>query len=71
MKLYFTLDLKDDLKVIEQYEYWHKPENIWNEVPSGIRSAGIREMEIFRWENRLIMVIDAPEDFNGKRLRNC
>jgi L-rhamnose mutarotase len=67
MKWYRILDLKNDPKLIQEYEFWHKPENIWKEIPRGIREVGITEMEIYRWANRLLMVIDVPDDFDLKR----
>ena len=64
MRLCYALDLKDDPALIAEYESWHRPENIWPEIVDSIRAAGIRDLEIFRAGNRLVMVIDAPEDFS-------
>ena len=64
VRLYYALDLKDDPTLIAEYERWHQPENIWPEILESIRAAGIRDLEIFRAGNRLVMVIDAPEDFS-------
>jgi L-rhamnose mutarotase len=65
VRLYYALDLKDDPASITEYERWHRPENIWPEIVDSIRAAGIRDLEIFRAGNRLVMVIDAPEDFSS------
>ena len=62
-----TLDLKDNPEHIREYEYRHKPENIWPEIPEGIRAVGIREMEIYRWKNRLVIQIEAPDSFDLKK----
>jgi L-rhamnose mutarotase len=64
MRLYYALDLKDDPALIDEYERWHRPENIWPEIVESIRAAGIDNLEIFRAGNRLVMVIDAPENFS-------
>lgn len=64
VRLYYALDLKDDPTLIAEYEHWHRPENIWSEIIDSIRVAGIRDLEIFRAGNRLVMMIDAPEDFS-------
>ena len=64
MRLYYALDLKDDPKLIAEYERWHEPENIWPEIIDSIRAAGIRDLEIFRAGNRLVMVMEVPEDFS-------
>ncbi|HKZ09504.1 MAG TPA: L-rhamnose mutarotase [Rhodanobacteraceae bacterium] len=64
MRLYYALDLKDDPALIAEYECWHRPENIWPEVVDSIRAAGIRDLEIFRAGDRLVMAMEVPEDFS-------
>jgi L-rhamnose mutarotase len=64
MKHYFTLDLKNNRKSIKEYKRWHSPENIWHEIPEGIKQVGILEMEIFLFQNRLFMIVETPDDFN-------
>lgn len=58
-----TLDLKNDSTLIEEYKYWHMPENRWAEIPRGIREVGILDMEIYIFENRLFMIVETPVDF--------
>lgn len=60
----FALDLKDDEKLIEAYENIHKPENIWPEIPAGIREGGILEMQIYRIGTHLFMIAETEEDVN-------
>ncbi len=64
MLLYYALDLRDDPGLIAEYERLHRPENIWPEVVASIRNAGIRNLEIFRAGNRLVMVLDVPKDYS-------
>jgi len=59
-----TLDLKEDQQLINEYISWHKQENIWPEIPQGIKSAGIENMEIYRLGSRLFMIIEAGPEFN-------
>jgi L-rhamnose mutarotase len=59
-----TLELKDDPKLIEEYEGWHKAENIWKEVPEGIRKIGILDSEIYRSGTTLFMILTVPIDFD-------
>lgn len=59
-----TLDLKNDDHLIEEYKYWHKSENIWPEIPRGIREVGILNMEIYIFGNRLFMIIETAADFD-------
>jgi L-rhamnose mutarotase len=67
-RLLFALDLKDDPTLIAEYEAWHQPERIWPEIPQFLRTAGIRELEIFRSGDRLVMVMEVPEDFSAEQL---
>ncbi len=62
-----TLDLKDDPELIEEYIFWHKPENIWPEITRGIKEVGILNMEIYRLDNRLFMIVDVPDDFDWEK----
>ncbi|MDX9747816.1 MAG: L-rhamnose mutarotase [Paludibacter sp.] len=58
-----TLDLKDSKKLIEEYKFWHTPENRWPEIPEGIKAVGILEMELYLLGNRLFMIVETPLDF--------
>jgi len=60
-----ALDLKDDPKLIAEYESYHK--NVWPEIVKSIKDSGIQKMEIYRTGNRLTMVIDADESFSFEK----
>ncbi|WP_266168002.1 L-rhamnose mutarotase [Dyella subtropica] len=64
-RLYFALDLKDDPVSIAEYERWHQPEHIWPEIVASIHTAGVTGMDIFRTGNRLVLMMDVPDDFDG------
>lgn len=65
MKRYVqTLDLKDDPELIREYRKWHSEEYNWKEIRDGIREVGIQEMELYILGTRLVMVVDAPDDFD-------
>jgi L-rhamnose mutarotase len=59
-----TLELKDNPKLIEEYEAWHEAENIWKEIPEGIRKVGILDSEIYRSGTTLFMILTVPADFD-------
>lgn len=64
MKRYVqTLDLRNDPELIREYRKWHSREHHWKEIRDGIREVGILEMEIYILGTRLVMVVDAPDDF--------
>jgi len=61
-----TMDLKDDAELIRRYREAHDKEHFWSEIREGILSVGILEMEIYILGNRLVMIVDAPLDFDWK-----
>lgn len=58
----FTLDLNDNAILIQEYEACHL--TVWSEIIVGIKSVGILDMQIFRWETRMVMTVDVPEGFD-------
>lgn len=59
-----ALDLKDDPKLIAEYEEYHR--QVWPEVLQSIKAAGIEDMEIYRFGSRLFMIMEVDERFNFK-----
>jgi L-rhamnose mutarotase len=63
MKRYgLTLDLKDDPALISEYEDYHK--EIWPEIRDSIVTSGIADMEIYRYGNRLFMIMEVNDEFS-------
>jgi len=60
-----ALDLRDDPALIAEYERWHRRENIWPEIVTSIREAGILDLQIFRTGTRLVMLMRVPPDFDA------
>lgn len=58
------LDINEDPELIAQYKKWHSEEYSWPEIRQGIREAGILEMELYIRGNHLVMIVDAPADFD-------
>lgn len=66
MKRYcLALDLKDDAKLIEEYEYWHK--NMWPGIVESIKSAGIDNMQLYRYSTRLFMIMEVTDKFSFEK----
>ncbi|MBR6893815.1 MAG: L-rhamnose mutarotase [Bacteroidaceae bacterium] len=65
-----TLDLRDDPEMIREYRKWHSEEFHWKEIREGIKAVGILEMEIYILGTRLVMIVDAPEDFDWTAAMN-
>ena len=64
------LDLRDDPDMIREYRKWHSEEHHWREIREGIREVGILEMEIYILGTRLVMIVDAPLDFDWTSAMN-
>ena len=60
-----TLTLVDDEKLIEQYVEAHK--HVWPEIIQGQREVGILDMQIYRKDRHLFMIMDTVDDFNFER----
>jgi L-rhamnose mutarotase len=58
----FTLDLNNDAQLIAEYEQWHRA--VWPEVLQSITQAGIEAMEIYRFADRLFMIMDVKDSFS-------
>lgn len=58
----FTLELRNDPASIAEYERIHQ--GIWPDIAEKIRASGIIDMQIFRWENRMFMLMDTTDDFS-------
>jgi len=57
-----TLDLIDDQELISEYENYHQ--QIWPEVRDSIVDSGIIAMQIYRFSNRLFMIMDVNDTFS-------
>jgi len=57
-----ALDLKDDPSLIREYEIFH--EKVWPEILQSIRDSGIIDMEIYRVNNRLFMIMETLDSFS-------
>ena len=66
MKRYcLTVDLKDDPKLISEYEEYHK--QVWPEIIDSIKSSGITGMEIYRHGTRMFMIMETDDSFSFEK----
>lgn len=61
----FALDLKNNPVLIAEYEQYHQ--QVWPGILQSIKAAGIVELEIYKIENRLFMIMDANQDFSFEK----
>jgi L-rhamnose mutarotase len=63
MKRYcLALDLVDSEELIRDYEEHHR--NVWPAIKKSILDSGILQMEIYRFANRLFMIMETKDDFS-------
>ena len=66
MKRYtLGLDLVDDPQLIKEYEDYHQ--SVWPEIKKSITDAGVTAMEIYRFRNRLFMIMEVDDSFSFER----
>ncbi|MGK2860577.1 MAG: L-rhamnose mutarotase [Chitinophagaceae bacterium] len=66
MKQYcLTLDLVNDDNLIAEYEAFHK--NVSAEIKSSFRNDGILLLEIYRFGNRLFMIMQVTDEFEFEK----
>lgn len=59
----FALDLVDDPALIAEYEARHAPGAVWPVVLDHLRASGVEAMEIWRSGDRLVMIVEAADDY--------
>ena len=62
---YLAVDLKDDPKLIAEYEAYHQ--QVWPEIIKSIKDAGIVDIHIYRTGNRLFMLMEVNDSFDFER----
>lgn len=60
-----TLQLVDNEQMIAKYIEVHA--HVWPEIIEGQRQVGILDMQIFRRERSLFMIMDTVDDFDFQR----
>lgn len=59
MRHCLALDLKDDPKLIAEYEAYHR--SIWPEVRAHLHAQGVTGMEIYRLGTRMVMLMETDD----------
>ena len=61
-RYYLALDLKDDPRLIAEYEAHHS--RVSAEILKSIKDSGIERMELFRAGNRMFMIMEVSDEFS-------
>ncbi|MGN6416955.1 MAG: L-rhamnose mutarotase [Pseudobacter sp.] len=61
----FALDLKKNTELINEYEAYHQA--VWPEIIASIKEAGIEDLQIYRVENRLFMIMEVHDSFSFEK----
>jgi L-rhamnose mutarotase len=59
-----TLELRNDLLLIQNYKEAHSKGMAWSEITQGMKEVGIIDMEIYLLGTKLFMIMDTVADFN-------
>jgi L-rhamnose mutarotase len=62
MRYCLALDLQPDAELIAEYAAWHRA--VWPEIRESILESGIEQMEIYRLEDRLFMIMEVSREFS-------
>jgi L-rhamnose mutarotase len=65
MRYCLALDLQPDAALIVEYETWHR--DVWPEIKQSILDSGIEQMEIYRLDDRLFMIMEVSPGFSFDR----
>ena len=65
MRYCLALDMPADPVLIAEYEERHRA--IWPEIKASILDSGILDMEIYRLENRLFMIMETGPGFSFEK----
>ena len=60
-----TLELAGDQELVDGYIEAHR--HVWPEIKEGIRSVGILDMQIYRLDRRVFMIMDTVDDFDFRK----
>ena len=63
----YTLDLKDNSKLKEEYIKYHS--NVWPEIINSLKESGIIKAEIYNIGDRLFLLIDTNDEFTEENKR--
>ncbi len=63
-----TLDLKDDIILINKYRHYHSKEGFWPEIGVFLKACGIENMEIYIYRTRLFTIMEVNELYTKERL---
>jgi L-rhamnose mutarotase len=61
----FACDLKNNPELIHTYETYHR--SVWPEILQSIKESGIVDLQIYRIENRLFMIMEVNEQFSFEK----
>lgn len=64
MRQVLLIDLSDEAEAIARYEAWHAAGAVPGAVVNGIRAAQVRDMEIYRTGNRLVVIMETDPGFD-------
>ncbi|MGR3809092.1 L-rhamnose mutarotase [Jiulongibacter sp. NS-SX5] len=62
-----TCDLKDQPELIKKYKWYHEEGNLWPRIKETIKEAGVLDMQIYLFGNRMFMIMDVSDSFSFEK----
>lgn len=63
-----TTELINDSAAIKQYEFYHSKAGVWPEIGEANKVSGISEVKIYRYGNRLVLLMTYPENTDRHKM---
>jgi L-rhamnose mutarotase len=64
----YTTDLVNEPDLIKAYDSLHSKAGVWPELQKANLASGIHEVKIYRFDNRLFMMVTVPADADLSRV---
>jgi L-rhamnose mutarotase len=64
-RICLALDLAQDADLIAEYEAWHTPGRTPPAIIQSLRDGGIEKMEIYRAGERMFMILEVSDSYDG------
>ncbi|MEC3908464.1 L-rhamnose mutarotase [Tamlana sp. 2201CG12-4] len=66
-RLVMTLELEDDIELLNTYKEIHKPHKMWPQIIENMNTMGVKDMELYLYKNHAFLLMDTPPYYNPKR----
>ena len=62
-----TLELEDNIELLNTYKEIHKPHKVWPQIIENMNTIGIKDMELYLYNNTAFLIMDTPSNYNEQK----